>query len=280
MKINTNDEAKTGYAYVSVITDYSYFVGLKVLYRSLLKTGTKIPFYVLIPTDADEKLKKKVSALGAKIIELDFLKIDKSDSENNLMKHWNDTFFKLNILKLTQFKKIIYLDSDMLIQKNIDSLFSYPSISATTGGKSEHPEWIEFNSGIMVISPDETVFDSLIAVVPAAIERKRKAGLGYGDQDVFNEYYHNWKNLEGHDFGELYNAEVVFLKGLMLKHSLKTLSEIYVLHYIGARKIWNNSLIQNLRLIYGCIREKRYYELKAYIIYWKNMLLTQLESLL
>lgn len=53
----------------------------------------------------------------------------------------------------------------------------------------------------------------------------------------------------------------------MQRRSLRKLSDIYVLHYIGANKIWNNSLIKNLKIIRGCFSDKKSYEARAYLLY-------------
>ncbi len=210
--------------------------------------------------------------MGVHILECERILLKELYTQSNPLVHWNETFFKLNICKLTQFEKIIYLDADMIVQKNIDCLFQYPSISATTGGKSENPQWTEFNSGIMVIEPSVTLFDALIKAIEPAIIRRQALGLGFGDQDVFNQYYSDWNDHADHKFSELFNAETLYLKGLMENYGLKKLCELSVIHYIGGNKIWNNSLKQNLILIYSCIREKRFWELKAYLLYYKFML--------
>ena len=78
--------------------------------------------------------------------------------------------------------------------------------------------------------------------------------LGYGDQDVFNEYYPEWDNLPNHNIGEEYNAELSFLDALVEKHSLKSVLDASVIHYIGYPKIWNKSFLTNIRNIHGALR--------------------------
>lgn len=133
----------------------------------------------MLPTDSDERLKSAVYKLGVYVIECDVIQISDAAKTANMVEHWNQTFFKLNVMRLTQFKKIIYIDADMLILKNIDHLFSYPAISATTGGKAAHPEWTEFNSGLMVIEPSIECFNRLIESVEPAINRRNALHLGY-----------------------------------------------------------------------------------------------------
>ncbi len=262
------------FAYVTVITNSSYLKGLTVLVRSFQKTHSAIPLYVLLPTDAAPQLKAQVAALGIYFLESERITIRESFIQSNPLTHWNETFFKINICKLTQFNKIVYLDADMIVQKNIDCLFQYPSISATTGGKSENPQWTEFNSGIMVIEPSVSLFDEIVKAIEPAIIRRQALGLGFGDQDVFNQYYSDWNDHEEHKFSELFNAETLYINGLMKNYGLKRLRDVYVIHYIGGNKIWNNTLKQNLILVCNCLTERRIWELKAYLLYFKYMLCT------
>lgn len=258
-------------AYVTMITSLSYYKGLKVLVKSLKKTNTAIPLFIMLPTDADDKLKIAVYKLGVNVIECEAIQISDAAKGSNKMQHWNQTFFKLNVMRLTQLKKIIYIDADMLILKNIDHLFSYPAISATTGGKAAHPDWTEFNSGLMVVEPNMETFEHLVACIEPAIKRRQSLNLGYGDQDVFNQFYPEWHNQQDHHFDEVYNAECCYLDALMQKNSFQDFSSIYILHYIGANKIWNNSLIENLRIIHGYFHDKKPYAAKAHLMFLRYL---------
>lgn len=259
--------------YITTITNWSYYKGLKVLIKSFRKTNSLIPLFVMLPTDSDEKLKSAVRKLGVPIIECDTIPLSDAAKASNKIEHWNQTFFKLNIMRLTQFKKLIYIDADMLILKNIDHLFAYPAISATTGGKAAHPEWTEFNSGLMVVEPNLEQFHRLIKSIEPAMNRRQALNLGYGDQDVFNQFYPAWHTEPEHHFDEIYNAECCYLDALMQERSFQDFSEIYILHYIGANKIWNNSLIKNLRIIRGRFLDKNPYEAKAYLLYLRYLYL-------
>lgn len=260
-------------AYVTTITNQVYYKGLKVLIKTLRQTKTTIPIFVMLPTNVEVALKDSVRALNVTVTECDPIEIPSDSKEANIMSHWNQTFFKLNVFRLTQFRKIIYIDADMLVLQNIDHLFEYPSITGTTGGKAAHPEWHEFNSGLLVIAPDQLLFEQMVACINPAIERRKALGLGYGDQDVVNQFYPNWHNEPEHNFGEQYNAECPFLDALMQQQGFHNFSAIYVLHYIGAKKIWQNSLLTNLRIIRGCFCDKKPFEARAYLLYLRHLYL-------
>jgi glycogenin glucosyltransferase len=263
-------ENTRNYAYVTVVTNMSYFAGLSVLAKSFKRTKAKYPLFVLVPQKADPELKQRIHTLKLSVIESDDILIDEDFQKANRVSSWNQTFFKLNIMNLVQFDKIVFVDADMLLLQNIDHLFEYPSISATTGGKAANPEYVEFNSGLLVIEPSEEIFRELLGCVVPAIKRKTALGLGYGDQDVFNEYYPNWNQEQAHHFDEIYNAEITYLDALMNANKFRRLSEIAVLHYIGRIKIWNYSLIDNIRIIHGCIHDGKFFEARARLLFlWR-----------
>jgi len=248
-----------------------YYKGLCALIKSIKKVNLAFPFFVMIPKNSENSFKLAVQKLGYPIIECDPIEIPRQAQDANKVENWNQTFFKLNIAQLTQFEKVVYIDADMLVLKNLDHLFSYPSISATTGGKAAHPEWIEFNSGLMVIEPSLTLFRNLVSNIDKAIARKTALNLGYGDQDVFNQCYPNWNNEPDHHLGETYNAIYCFLDAFMQQQHYRNLSQIHVLHYIGIKKIWDCSLMENLKNIYSCFRNHRPYEAYAYLLYLRYL---------
>lgn len=150
--------------------------------KSLERTGTQIPLYVMMPEKCrGSELHRKIVKLNHEIIFLPDIEIESTYRANNKKTHWNDTFFKLNVARLDQFQKIVFLNADMIVLKNINHLFEYPGISATTGGKYAHPEWEEFNSGIMVLEPSNRIYQDLVECIVPAIERKTAQNQGFGD---------------------------------------------------------------------------------------------------
>ena len=132
-------ENSQGFAYVTVITNMSYFAGLSVLAQSFKRINARYPLYVLVPKRSNAELLDKIRSLRLQVLECDDIVIDTDAKNANKVSHWNQTFFKLNIMRLIQFDKLIFVDADMLLLQNIDHLFEYPSISATTGGKAANP---------------------------------------------------------------------------------------------------------------------------------------------
>jgi len=118
--------------------------------------------------------------------------------------NWTDkglyqlTFNKLYLWGLTQFSKIVYLDSDIIPITNIDELFLYPAFGAV--------EWAPlkstFNSGVMVIGIKQALIIALLTAAEPSTEEFERLMRRFGDtdsnavypgdQDFLNEMFPDW----------------------------------------------------------------------------------------
>ncbi len=68
------------------------------------------------------------------------------------------TFTKIHAWRLSQYRKIVFLDADTLPLQNMDALFDRPSFSAAPDAG-----WPDcFNSGVFVTEPSESVYCDLV----------------------------------------------------------------------------------------------------------------------
>jgi len=102
------------------------------------------------------------------------------------MKHFRRSWAKLALWNLTNFNKIIYLDSDMLVLGSIDGLFSYPQLSCVS---DPNPPQI-CNTGLMVIEPNRVFFSKIDKL--ARIDQVRYA---IGDQGSINAFFRDFTPL-------------------------------------------------------------------------------------
>ncbi|CAN0897120.1 Putative UDP-glucuronate:xylan alpha-glucuronosyltransferase 4 [Linum grandiflorum] len=94
---------------------------------------------------------------------------------------WN--YSKLRIWRLQDYDKVVFIDSDLLVLRNMDEIFTYPQLSACAN--DEHL----FNSGIMVIEPSSCMFEDLMA------QTTRIYSYNGGDQGFLNEAFTWWHRL-------------------------------------------------------------------------------------
>lgn len=218
------------YAYVTVLSTDNYFDGVLALYESLKRTKPKYKDFVVVVND--EINPHIITELSKRnIIIKKMPKIDASPLVNNKSyTYWNHTFDKLNIFELTEYDKIVYLDSDMYIANNIDELFDFPHMSGAIAGKGMVNEWSELGSGLMVIVPKKGTVDGMKKILC-----EYDFGKDIGDQDIINKYF-DWpnKNLA---ISEKYNLFAEFLDYYVNNLGYKK-DDISVVHFIGGRKPW------------------------------------------
>lgn len=147
----------------------------------------------------------------------------------------NSELTKLNIWNLTQFKKVVYLDADVLLLENIDELFS---IESTFAAAPDIFPPDKFNAGVMVIEPNATIFEemvSLIGVLPSH---------DGGDTGFLNSYFSSWYTGRAESrlsFG--YNAQRTLYWFTYSKQPgyWKAISPLKIIHYSSSPKPWEMS---------------------------------------
>lgn len=155
-------------SYVTVLSTDSYLTGVIALFELLKRTKPKIStFTVVINENIKPGTKRRLLQEGYKVILKHSITAPESIRAKNSIgptSNWNYTFDKFNLFELDEFDKIVYLDSDMYVNQNIDELFDKPHMSAVIAGKSYpgHEFWRELNSGIMVIEPKKGTVEKLI----------------------------------------------------------------------------------------------------------------------
>lgn len=231
-------------AYVTLLSDVNYYDGVIVLKRSLQAVNAQYPLYCALSKSIPNFIENKLLNEGIKVLRLiDHIDISDHLTDNN--NHWSKTFDKLLIWGFVQFEKIVFLDSDLLILNNIDSLFNYESFSGVCAGKSYpgNENWKGINSGVMVIVPDLNVKQALLDLIPKTIDECQKNHRLIGDQDVLQLYLTDrWDNELSLQIDEGYNIFADFLnyyiKELGYSWDKTKGRTIYVVHFIGRTKPW------------------------------------------
>ncbi|TYK27244.1 inositol phosphorylceramide glucuronosyltransferase 1 [Cucumis melo var. makuwa] len=91
-------------------------------------------------------------------------------------------YTKLKIFNMTDYRKVVYLDADTIVLKNIEDLFKCSKFCANL----KHSE--RLNSGVMVVEPSETIFNDMMSKVNTL------PSYTGGDQGFLNSYYSNFPN--------------------------------------------------------------------------------------
>jgi alpha-N-acetylglucosamine transferase len=272
--MHLSSNKKESYAFVSIITSDDYLRGLLVLHRSLIDTNTQYPFLTLITEDISVDT---VSVLDKHHIPYKIIKTKINNPTDVDQSHrWFPTYSKLNIFDQTQYDKVVYLDADMLILRNIDELFKFPHMSAVIAGgmlpgKSTRKH---LNSGMFVLEPSHELFEDMMSKI-GKIEKLESGGSidkprRGSDQDFLNAYYLDWPNQKELQLDHKYNIIHYLLDeynesfGYSIENGPKPIS---ILHYASYLKPWdiNEKIKEELRN-----DPKKILELKA-IQLWQDL---------
>lgn len=254
-------------AYITLLSNSKYLPGVLVLYRSLKDVGAQYPLFCLLSVSVEKRTEQKLVDEGIRCLRLTRTAINcEVNPSGKNFSHWNYTFDKLLIWGLTQFEKVVYIDSDMLIVRNIDSLFEHKSFSAVSADASYpgNESWVGgLNSGIVVIKPDKGVEADLLQSIRPTVEKYKKQGQLVGDQDVVKSYLSDWGHQTFLHLDEGYNIFADHLTYYIrhLGYSLKSDAQkpIYVIHFIGKTKPWGKKTIREyIWLIRMCLKNPYY----------------------
>ncbi|OVA12561.1 Glycosyl transferase [Macleaya cordata] len=200
-------------AYVTLLhSSETYVCGAIALAQSIIQTNSTKDLVLLADKKISEKSLRGLRAAGWKIKQIE--RIRSPLAEKNAYNEWN--YSKLRIWQLTQYDKIIFIDSDLVILKNIDEFFEYPQLSAVGNNQ------VLFNSGLMLIEPSNCVFEMLM--------KKRYSLISYngGDQGFLNEAFTWWHRLQ---------TKLNYLKNYEnvndTKHVLP--GSVFAIHYLGLK---------------------------------------------
>ncbi len=165
--------------YVCVLSTENYLEGVLVLNENLKHFDSKYELLCLINEDLPNYILTLLDYFGIKYKVCSKINFKNINKENP---YWIYTFDKLNVFSLTEYKKIVYLDTDLLILKNVDELFDFKPLSMVI----DSPFRTDFfNSGVMVIEPNMDDYNNLRSL---AIEYENR-GKKVSDQDIINDYF-------------------------------------------------------------------------------------------
>lgn len=230
------------YAFITALNTESYLPGVRALHRNLIHVGSRFPLVVIIP-DGATTLAQELRRDGITYLHAPEISIDSLEQMGN--HYWGKTFFKIQAFGLTSFDKIVLIDCDILILKNLDALFSFPHISAASVGPAiglRGDAWSGLTSGVLVVEPSEEEHRRVLGHIEPVIRQKLARGHRAGDQDVLNAVYRDvWETDRTRRLPETFNLIWSFLEEYCLYHLPCGLDDVSVVHFSGSRKPWHMS---------------------------------------
>ena len=238
------------YAYVTMLYgDNDYFLGTLIFILSLLKTKPKYDTVLLytfdVPTYKLDILKKYYTRTK----EITYIQL----KHKIRRKRFQNIFTKLKIFTLIDYEKILYLDNDMYVQKNLDHIFHKYNTPAGLGisedlefkdNEKVHKNKVVFNAGTWLIKPSIKDFKRMLSGI-------KNFNTNNELEQEYVSYFYNkkWTNMSykyNYQFG-LASFSNNKRGQLYDKINNGNLNDIYIIHYSAPKKPWNYLLNDELR---------------------------------
>jgi glycogenin glucosyltransferase len=136
----------------------------------------------------------------------------------------HSAFTKINLWRQTQFRKIVYIDADVVAYRAPDELFN------VTHSFSAAPDigWPDlFNTGVMVLTPDKGEYYAMMAMA------ERGISFDGADQGLINMHFRNNYNRLSFTYNVTPSAHYQYIPAY--RHFQ---SGINMVHFIGSDKPW------------------------------------------
>ncbi|GAB7352066.1 hypothetical protein MBLNU459_g2572t1 [Dothideomycetes sp. NU459] len=176
--------------YCTLVMSDSYLPGAAVLAHSLRDNGAKKKLAVLITTDSlRASTVTELKSLYDYVIPVE--RIGTPSPSNLHLMNRSDllyTFTKISLWRQTQFRKIVYIDADVVALRAPDELFD----TAASFAAAPDVGWPDaFNTGVMVVTPHMGDFWALKTLAATG------DSFDGADQGLLNQYYEHkdWQRL-------------------------------------------------------------------------------------
>jgi glycogenin len=113
-------------AFVTLLTNDSFFPGVVTLCKSISASGSNYPVYVMVSSEVSETTKQRLVPICPRIVVVDRIECPYPSPPEHDAPWISSDLTKLHIWNLTQFKKVVYLDADTIVVGNIDEVRLLP----------------------------------------------------------------------------------------------------------------------------------------------------------
>ncbi|BGP23836.1 glycosyltransferase family 8 protein [Rhodotorula toruloides] len=218
-------EGWQGKAWATLLTKTSYLQGALVLADSLARQRSKFPLVVFATQELPQVARDILDARRIPVRDIDYLEPPR-ENRGQLDEHdrrFADTWTKLRVFEMTEFERLVLLDSDMLCVRNMDELLEMPldegwiaaahACTCNPRKLAHYPkEWIpencghtqarlttplapsdfskpthdRLNSGLVVLRPSRSTFEGIVSFLNTD---PRVAAYKFPDQDLIADFF-------------------------------------------------------------------------------------------
>lgn len=195
------------HAYVTLITNVDYAKGATALVNSLRHTKTQADIVVMHTPAVDRSELAPFLDKGCRLIEVAHLPLSDDFNERHARGNVHltapftkgrkpdfhtplDNFCKLRLWQLIEYDRIVFLDADTVVLRNIDRLFGYPEFSAAPNVYESLADFHRMNSGVFVAKPSNETFARMLEALDAP-----DALWPRTDQTFLQHFFPDWHGL-------------------------------------------------------------------------------------
>jgi alpha-N-acetylglucosamine transferase len=203
--------AGSGRAYVTLVTNLDYLPGAVALVRSIRLSGTGADIVVLRTGAIPAESLAPLEHLGARLALCELLPTSPAFNAAHARREIHgrnpftkgkkpgfhtplDNFVKLRLWQLTDYERVVFLDADALVLRNIDRLFDYPEFSAAPNVYESLVDFRRMNSGVFAARPSGATFAAMLGALdaPGAFWKRT-------DQSFLQSFFPDWNGLTVYD---------------------------------------------------------------------------------
>jgi hypothetical protein len=219
--------------YVTTLTHGdAYAPGVEALGRSLKATGTQEPMLLMVTPDVPAPARRRLADQGWLLRDIEPVK-NPTPAHQQLFPRFDKVFTKLRAWELTDFDKVVLLDADMVVRRNIDELFERPELAAAPDFLLPH----RFNSGLLVLDPSSEKLGRMLTELAAS------PTYDGGDQGFLNSFFGDWySGVSERRLPTWYNLPNFIFQFMHGHDSLRAEAEreARVIHYL-VQKPWQSA---------------------------------------
>ena len=219
----------TELAYVTFVTSPEFVPPAAVLMHSIAVSGSQYARCICVTKDISDRDRQTLSML-AQIVEIE--KIASPKYVDNV--RYREVFTKLRIWQLGMFKRVVYIDTDVIVVNNMDDLFDVEEWGVPMDAENNR-----YSTGLMVVDPKDTTFDDMLAKL-----KTTTVSMELPDLLFLKDYFDSnkrkiniiprWYQVYQEEFGSQYASYLTRRKQKITVFDPR----IHGIHYPGAGKPW------------------------------------------
>lgn len=193
------------FAYVTLVTNSDYLLGATALVRSIRRLDSDNPIYVLT-TQSDLDFEPLLTH-GVKVVEVERLPLSNefiarhSRSNQHSVAPFTkggkptfhdpiDNFCKLRLWEFDELDRVLFIDADAIVVRDVSKLFRYPEFSAAPNLYETLADMHRLNSGVFVARPNKATLENMLYELDKPDVFWRRT-----DQTFLESYFPQWHGL-------------------------------------------------------------------------------------